>query len=141
MGIVGGSAMPDVNCEHLVALALVKGAVSFVDSHDTALMKDEAILKERAKVTLKGDETLMDPQAPRGAVVEVTLQDGSRLEHFTKFPPGTRENPLTTEAVSAKARDLMAPVLGTDKTEQLIAAVNRMERLENVRELRPLFTV
>ena len=141
MGIVGASAMPDVNCQHLVALALVKGAVSFVDSHDTALMKDEAILKERAKVTLAGDETLMDPQAPRGAVVEVTLQDGNRLEHFTKFPPGTRENPLTTEAVSAKARDLMAPVLGADKAEKLIAAVNRMELLGSVRELRPLFTV
>ena len=140
MGIVGASAMPDVNCQHLVAIALVKGAVSFVDSHDTALMQDAAILRERAKVTLRGDESLMDPQAPRGAVVEVTLEDGRKVEHFTRFPPGTRENPLTTEAVSAKARDLMAPVLGAEKTEKLIAAVNRMERIADVRELRPLFT-
>ena len=140
MGIVGASAMPDVNCQHLVALALVKGAVSFVDSHDTALLQDPAILRERAKVTLEGDEKLMDPQAPRGAVVAVTLEDGRTVEHFTKFPPGTRENPLTTEAVSAKARDLMAPVLGADRTEKLIAAVNRMERLENVRDMRPLLT-
>lgn len=140
MGIVGASAMPDVNCQHLVAVALVKGAVSFVDSHDTALMRDAAILAEKAKVTLKGDDKLMDPQAPRGAVVQVTLQDGRTLEHYTRFPPGTPENPLTTEAVSAKARDLMAPVLGADKTEQLIAAVNGIEHLDNIRALRPLFT-
>jgi 2-methylcitrate dehydratase PrpD len=141
IGIVGASAMPDVNCQHLVAVALVKGAVSFVDSHDVTLMQDPSILEARSKVTLSGDETLMDAAAPRGAIVEVTLNDGSKIEHFTRFPPGTKENPLTTDAVSAKARDLMVPVLGPDKTEKLIAAINRLERVDDVRELRTLFTV
>jgi 2-methylcitrate dehydratase PrpD len=141
IGIVGSSAMPDVNCQHLVAVALVKGAVSFADSHDVTLMQDPSILEQRAKVTLSGDETLMDPEAPRGAVVEVTRNDGGKVEHFTRFPPGTKENPLTTEQVSAKARDLMVPVLGPDKTEQLIAAINRLERIDDLRELRALFTV
>jgi 2-methylcitrate dehydratase PrpD len=45
VGIVGESAMADVNCQHLVAVALVKGAVSFVDSHDVALMHDPRILE------------------------------------------------------------------------------------------------
>jgi MmgE/PrpD C-terminal domain len=49
MGIVGESAMPDVNCQHLIALALVKGAVSFADSHDAALMHDPQILEQRTK--------------------------------------------------------------------------------------------
>jgi 2-methylcitrate dehydratase PrpD len=141
IGIVGASAMPDVNCQHLMAVALVKGAVSFVDSHDVTLMQDPSILQERAKVTLSGDQTLMDPAAPRGAVVEVTLNDGSRVAHFTRFPPGTKENPLSTEGMSAKARDLMVPVLGADKTEKLIVAINRLERIDDVRGLRALFTV
>jgi 2-methylcitrate dehydratase PrpD len=140
MGIVGGSAMPDVNCQHLVAVALVKGAVSFVDSHDAALMNAPDILEQRAKVTLAGDEALMDPAAPRGAIVEVTLSDGRKVEHFTKFPPGTKENPLSTEAVNAKARDLMAPVLGSDKAEKLIGEINRLEQIADIRALRPLFT-
>jgi 2-methylcitrate dehydratase PrpD len=140
IGIVGGSAMPDVNCQHLVAVALVKGAVSFADSHDVALMKDPNILEQRAKVTLAADEALMDPAAPRGAIVEVTLSDGRKVEHFTKFPPGTKENPLSTEAVSAKARDLMAPVLGSEKTEKLIGEINRLEHVADIRALRPLFT-
>jgi 2-methylcitrate dehydratase PrpD len=140
MGIVGGSSMPDVNCQHLVAVALVKGEVSFVDSHDVALMQDPQILKQRAKVTLAPDEALMDPAAPRGGIVEVTLSDGKKVEHFTKFPPGTKENPLSTEAVSAKARDLMAPVLGTEKTEKLIKEINRLERVGDLRDLRSLYT-
>jgi 2-methylcitrate dehydratase PrpD len=141
MGIVGESAMPDVNCQHLVALALVKGMVSFADSHDQALMDDPQILEQRAKVVLAGDETLMDPAAPRGAIVEVTMTDGKKVRHFTKFPPGTKENPLSTEAVSAKARDLMAPVLGAEKTAKLIAQVNTLERVDDIRTLRPFFTM
>jgi 2-methylcitrate dehydratase PrpD len=140
MGIVGESAMPDVNCQHLVAVALVKGAVSFLDSHDVALMHDPKILEQRAKISLTADQALMDPAAPRGAIVEVTLNDGRKVDHFTKFPPGTKENPLSTEAVAAKARDLMAPVLGSAKTEKLIDQINRLERIDDIRVLRPLFT-
>jgi 2-methylcitrate dehydratase PrpD len=140
MGIVGRSAMPDVNCQHLVAVALVKGAVTFADSHDAALMHDPAILEQKAKIALAGDEALMDPAAPRGAIVEVTLVDGRKIAHFTKFPPGTKENPLSTDAVNAKARDLMAPVLGTEKTERLIGEINRLEHVADIRTLVPLFT-
>ena len=85
--------MPDVSCQHLVALALVKGAVSFADSHDHGLMHDPVILRERSKVELVGDRALMDPVAPRGSVVEVTLTDGRKLDHYTKYPPGHQGEP------------------------------------------------
>jgi 2-methylcitrate dehydratase PrpD len=139
-GIVGESAMPDVNCQYLVAVALVKGAVSFKDSHDVALMHDPRIIEQRGKVTVTPDAALMDPTAPRGAIVEVTMTDGRTVSHFTKFPPGTKENPLDTGAVSAKARDLMAPVLGAQKTERLIDRINKLETVKDIRELRPLIT-
>jgi hypothetical protein len=70
----------------------------------------------------------------------VTMTNGKRVDHFTKFPPGTRENPLDTEAVSAKVRDLMAPVLGADKTDRLIDQINNLERVDDVRVLRALFS-
>jgi 2-methylcitrate dehydratase PrpD len=140
VGIVAESAMPDVNCQHLVAVALVKGAVSFVDSHDVALMHDPRIQEQRAKITVTSDAALMDPAAPRGAIVEVTMTDGRKVDHFTRFPPGTKENPLSTEAVSAKARDLMAPVLGAEKTEKLIEEINKLETVSDIGQLRPLMT-
>ena len=138
IGIVGDSAMPDVNCQHLVALALVRGAVSFADSHDAALLHDPAVLAERAKVEVIGDKALMDPEAPRGGLVEVTLKDGRTLQQHTRFPPGTKENPLSTERVNAKVRDLIAPVLGAQKADRLIQQVNRLETLDDLRKLRPL---
>ena len=141
VGIVGSSSMPDVSCQHLVGLALAKGAVSFVDSHDAALMRDPAISAQRAKVQVVADQALMDPAAPRSAIVEVTMTDGKKVSHFTKYPPGTKENPIDTAAVNAKSRDLMLPVLGRDKTEKLIETINMLEKVKNIRSLRPLLTV
>ncbi|RYC30184.1 MmgE/PrpD family protein [Lichenibacterium minor] len=140
VGIVGASAMPDVNCGHLVALALVKGAVSFADSHDDALMRDPAIQAMAAKVRVVGDPALMDPAAPRGGIVEVTTADGRTLSHHTRFPPGTKENPLSPERLNAKVRDLVAPVLGAEKADRLIAAVNALDTVADMRGLRPLLT-
>jgi hypothetical protein len=68
------------------------------------------------------------------------MMDGKKVEHFTKFPPGTKENPLSTEAVSAKARDLIAPVLGAKKAKKLIDQINNLEKVKDIRSLRPLFT-
>lgn len=141
LGIVGDSAMPNVNCQHMVAVALVKGTMSFADSHDVALMHDPRILAQRAKVTVVADTALKDPAAPRGGIVDVTLTDGRTVSHYTRFPPGTKENPLTIEAVNAKARDLMAPVLGADKTGTLIERINRLETVADISVLRPLITV
>ena len=69
------------------------------------------------------------------------MNDGTKVSHFTKFAPGTKENPLSTEDVNEKARDLMAPVLGLAKTNQLIEQINNLERIKNIQQLRPLFTV
>ena len=140
VGIVGSSAMPDVSCQHLVALALVKGAVSFNDSHDVSLMRDPTIMAQRAKIQISGEQSLMDPAAPRGAIVEVTMTDGRKVEQFTRHPPGTKENPLDTDAVNAKARDLIVPVLGADRADKLLVQLNALETMKDVRDLRSLLT-
>ena len=133
--VVNNRSMPDVNCQHIIAVALVKGVVSFEDSHSYEQMKDPKIRAVKERVQLIADPALMDPTAPRSGRVEVTLQDGRVVSHFTKHAPGTMENPLDTESVNAKARLLMEPVLGGAKTEEIIRRVNAAETLGNVREL------
>ncbi len=133
--VVNNRSMPDVNCQHIIAVALVKGVVSFEDSHSYEQMKDPKIRAVKERVQLIADPALMDPTAPRSGRVEVTLQDGRVVSHFTKHAPGTKENPLDTESVNAKARLLMEPVLGGAKTEEIIRRVNAAETLGNVREL------
>ena len=81
------------------------------------------------------DPRLNDPAAPRGGLVEVVLKDGRTLSRHTRFPPGTKENPLDTETLNTKARDLMVPVLGRDRTEAAIQQLNRLEQSSDVGEL------
>jgi 2-methylcitrate dehydratase PrpD len=134
--VVDNRAMPDVNCQYVIAVALLDGTVSFEDSHSYERMKDPRVLAAKAKVQLVADPSLMDPAAPRSGRVEVTLRDGRTVSHFTRHAPGTRENPLDGDRVNAKARSLMTPVLGRDRTETLINRVNALDDL-HVRDLIP----
>ena len=138
--IVNNRSMPDVNCQHIIAVALVDGTVSFSDSHSYERMADPQVRAVKERVQLVADRALMDPAAPRSGFVEVTLRDGRTVSHFTRHAPGTKENPLDTEGVNAKARLLMAPVLGAEPTEEIIRRVNALEELDDARELRPYLT-
>src|SRR5215471_8523554 len=138
--IVNDRSMPDVNCQHIIALALVDGTVSFEDSHSYERMADSKVLAAKERVQLIADRGLMDPLAPRSGLVEVTLRNGRTVSHFTRHPPGTKENPMTTERVNEKARSLMTPVLGAGRTEEVIRRINALEKLNDVRELRRLLS-
>jgi len=138
--VVNDRSMPDINCQNIIALALVEGTVSFADSHSYEKMNDPRIRAVKARVQLVADKALMDPAAPRSGRVEVTLKDGRTVSHFTRHAPGTPENPMDTEQVNAKARLLMAPVLGAKNAEAVIERVNALESLKSVRELRPFLS-
>jgi len=136
--VVDGRAMPDVNLQHLVALYLVDGALSFAASHDRARMDDPAVLALRARVRLVGSRALSEARPRRQAIVEIALADGRTLSHRTVAVRGTPENPMTRKEVEAKALDLMAPVLGPVRARALVAAVRGIERLASCAALRPL---
>ena len=137
-GIVNDSAMPDVNLQYLMAVALIDGDVSFDASHSYPRMKDPQVLAVKQRVELVGDRGLMDPAAPRSANVEVRLRDGRTISHLTRHAPGTKENPLDTEGVAAKARSLIAPVLGDQRCGEVIARINALETLSRIRDLASL---
>lgn len=139
--VVNDRAMPDVNCQHIIAPALVDGTISFEASHSYERMNDPKVRAVKQRVQLIADRALMDPAAPRSGLVEVTLKDGRVVSHFTRHAAGTKENPLDTESVNAKARVLMAPVLGAANTEEVIRRVNALEALLDARELRALLAL
>ena len=135
--VVNNRSMPDICCQHIIALALVDGGVSFEDSHSYERMADPKVRSVRDRVALIADRALMDPAAPRSGRVEVKLRDGRTVSRFTRHAPGTKENPMDTDSVNHKARLLMAPVLGDVRTKEVIGRVNALEELRDVRALRP----
>lgn len=140
-GVVNNRSMPDVNCQHMVAVALMDGKVTFESTHAYERMSDPATLAVKELVSLIPDEELMDPSAPRSGKVIAHLKDGRTVEHFTPHAYGTKENPMTTEDVNSKVRTLLEPVLGSRKSEAIMDRVNSLEDVADVRELIPFLTV
>ncbi|HEV2520796.1 MAG TPA: MmgE/PrpD family protein [Candidatus Acidoferrales bacterium] len=135
---VNNREMPDICLQHMVAVMLIDKTASFKAAHDKPRMHDPEVLRQRAKVQLIGEEELEKLLPKRVAIVEVTLNDGTKLTERVDAVRGTPENPMNREEVVAKARDLMAPVLGAAKCDALIEKFLNFESVKDVRELRPL---
>jgi 2-methylcitrate dehydratase PrpD len=135
---VSNRDMPDICMEHMIAVMLLDRTVTFASVHDKARMKDPTVLRHRAKVQVVADPRIDARRPLREAIVEVMLADGTQLNEWVKDVRGTAENPMTREEVVAKARDLIAPVLGTATCNNLIETVLNLESVKDIRSLRPL---
>jgi 2-methylcitrate dehydratase PrpD len=130
--------MPDICMQHMCAIMLIDGGVTFASSHDSKRMRDRDVLALRRRIELRGDDALSAAIPSRQGIVEIRLRDGSELTHHTKSVRGTAENPMTRSEVGEKSYDLMAPVIGKARARKLCDAVWNLEKLGDVRELRPL---
>ena len=72
------------------------------------------------------------------AIVEITLNDGTRLSDRVEAVRGTVRNPMPRGEVVDKARDLIAPVLGGATAQKLIDTLLAIETVKDIRTLRPL---
>jgi 2-methylcitrate dehydratase PrpD len=139
--IVNNRSMPDVNCQHMIALALVDGNVTFASTRSYQRMSDPMVLAVKERVNLVADPALVNPEAPRSAKLEVVLKGGRTLSHFTPHAYGTKQNPMDSKDVDAKVRELLEPVLGGSRTEAVIERVNGLDDVANVQELLPFLTL
>jgi 2-methylcitrate dehydratase PrpD len=135
---VNNREMPDICLQHMVAVMIIDKTASFKAAHDKPRMQDPGVLSLRAKVQLVGEEELEKLIPKRVAIVEVTLNDGTKLTERVEAVRGTPENPMSREEVIAKARDLIVPVLGAKKCDTLTEKLLALETVKDVRELRPL---
>jgi 2-methylcitrate dehydratase PrpD len=136
--VVDNRDIPDICLQHMVAVMLLDKTVSFHAAHDKPRMQDPAALHQRAKVNLVGDEELNKLLPVRVTIVEIDLADGSHLSERVTAVRGTPRNPMSRAEVIDKARDLIAPILGRDKSKRLIETVFAVETMTDLRRLRPL---
>jgi len=139
--VVNNREMPDVCLQHLMAVMLMDGTVSFRAAHDTPRMSDPATLLQRAKVTLIPDSELDKLLPRREAVVVVTLVDGRQFTQRVEDVRGTYENPMTWDEVARKSLDLIVPVLGSAKYTRLLEKVRSLEKCNDIRELRSMLQI
>lgn len=94
-----------------------------------------ALPRERGKVRYLPDPELAALLPARVAVVEVALRDGARLSERVAAVRGTVRTPMDRDEVVAKARDLMAPVVGSAASSGLIATLLAIDTNPDIRAL------
>jgi len=130
--------MPDICLQHMCAVMLLDGTVTFKSAHDQKRMRDRNVLALRRRIDLCADEVLTRAMPSRQGIVEIRLRDGREFAHHTEAVRGTADNPMTRGEVDAKAYDLMVPVIGKNRARRLCDAVWSLEQLRDIRALRPL---
>ncbi len=136
--IVDNRDMPDISLQHMVAVIITDGTVTFRSAHDQARMQEAAIRELRSRVHLVYDDALQRLYPARVAIVELTTTDGSTYTQRVDAVRGSAENPMSTKEIVTKTHDLISPILGVERSEKLIDAVMNVEKCSNVRSLGPM---
>lgn len=129
---------PDLCAQHLIALTIVDRGATFWTIHDAARMQDPKVLAIRKLVSLVASPELKAAKPAHQTRITIETKDGRRFTQRTRHILGTAQDPMDWPQVQAKARDLMGPVLGSERTRELILLVSRFDRLETVAGLRRL---
>lgn len=135
---VNNRDMPDICMQHMCAVMLIDGIVTFESAHDEKRMRDKKVLDLRSRIELYGDDALTRALPSRQGIVELTLKNGRELRHHVKAVRGTADNPMTRAEVDEKCFHLMSPILGKKRARLLCDTVWTLEDVSTMRNLRPL---
>ena len=129
--------MASINIQHLMAMMLIDGEITFASAHDNRRVGDPVVLDLKKRIALAESPELSRAKTTQ-AVVEIVMRGGRRFRYHTRAVRGSATNPTNRDEVARKSRDLLVPVLGIRRTEALIDTIWNIERIEDVRELRRL---
>ncbi|MFC1534456.1 MmgE/PrpD family protein [Thermodesulfobacteriota bacterium] len=138
--VVSNREMPNINLQHIFALTILDGKLSFVSSLSHERMNDPAVLDIKKRVELIPEDDLVDPIRPRQAIVEVTKTDGSKFQEHVTYVRGSAANPMNRQEVEDKCLELIEPVLGDERSKRLIERIWNIEQVADIRELRPFLS-
>src|SRR5258708_102916 len=127
--VVDNRDMPNINLQHLAAVFLIEGELSFEASHDLGRFGNPKIKALRDKIVLVASEALQD-EGGRQAIVTLRDASGRVRMHRTRDVRGTWGNPMPRSEIDAKARGLIGPVLGDEQTSRLLSSLWRLEQID-----------
>lgn len=96
-------------------------------------LRDPEIYKLADKVAIKEEPSftaIFSKKIPCRVVIE--LNDGRTLSRESEFPRGHVNNPMTTDEIEAKFKDLAGRVLQPAKVKTALGLLNQVEQLNNL---------
>jgi len=129
-GLEGKFSMP-----FCAAAAVVRGSVG-IETFDTALLADPAIIALRDRVTMRVDSTL-DASAPSltQARVTVRLRDGRELTAAANGARGYPERPASDEELATKFTSCATQTLSASQAAEALAQLRAIESVSDIRDV------
>ena len=121
---------------YCIAVMLIRGRAGLEEFTDDAI-RDPSVLALAQKVRYELDPSIDYPRHFSGHV-QIRLADGNVLEENQPHPRGGFEDPLPPEEVESKFRANAQLRLPPARADQIVAAVNRLEELAEIRSLTDL---
>jgi 2-methylcitrate dehydratase PrpD len=119
---------------YCTAAALVDGAVRISSFTDDAVRRPDVSRLLDATEVVEDQEPQSNPLAA-WAELRLALAGGSDRSLRVDVPKGDPRRPLTWDELAAKFRDCAAPLLQPEEAAQVIETIERLDRLQDVRQL------
>jgi 2-methylcitrate dehydratase PrpD len=117
---------------YVVAMCFLEGKLELATFTDEKV--NQPIVQEAlGKVDVICDESI--PEPGRYCPVTVRLNDGNRFSHTATIAKGHPQNPMTETEVREKFLGNAGAVISEHRAAELIAAVESLESLNNVRQI------
>jgi 2-methylcitrate dehydratase PrpD len=138
MHIVDNNPNPDLCVQHLIALAIADGGATFASVHDKARMSDPKVLAIRKLVEVVPSAEMQQAMPLHQTTIKIVTADGRTLSNHVTIVRGSARNPMDAKEVEAKALDLMGPVLGVARANEVIAAIANLDQFGPLSGMRRL---
>jgi 2-methylcitrate dehydratase PrpD len=117
---------------YVVAMCILDGKLELATFTDEKVNQSQ-VQEALQKVKVICDETIPEPGPYCPVAVE--LKDGTRLSHTAKIAKGDPRNPMTEDEVVEKFRSNAKIVIPEKQAEELIAAVQNLESVDDVKRI------
>lgn len=117
-----------------LAMTLVTGSNGFRD-YSAENLRNPKILALASKVKMEISPEMEREAWKRASILTVRLKNGTAYRQKVEYCKGLPENPLTREEFEGKFRELASVVADPEKTEEILATVMNLERIEDVSSL------
>lgn len=139
--IFANAKMPALNIPYLCAVILEDGKLEFNTAQSHERFMSPSVRELMAKVDVLHDPSMETEPRTEPASVAITLANGETVSHRVEHVLGFPTRPMSHDDVDSKARELINPILGATKTNELLDVLWNIENIQNINELIPLLIV
>ena len=136
--IFAAAKMPALSLPYLCAVILEDGKLDFTQAQSHERFVSPSIREKMSCVEVLYDASQEREPRSESALVTITLEDKSQISHFVEHVLGYPTRPMSRDDVESKARELITPIMGEERTQLLVDTIWHIEDLDDIGKLIPL---